>query len=155
MSASIVSRVSVNTASAAVINDSADTSAFVADSSTSSIGVADARFAARRSSSTLARFNAFSASASARRIASRFVQKRVPVPSAQCRQSFCVAMTRGHHVRHLHQCPEVVSLSRQATWCQVPSKEELVLCIPQSANLCDITHPDTSCTQVFASRLPS
>ena len=44
MSASIVSRVSVNTAV---------TSAFVADSSYSSIGVADCRFAARRSSSNL------------------------------------------------------------------------------------------------------
>ena len=43
----IVSRVSVNTASAAIINDSPDTSAFVAESSNSSIGVVDARFAAR------------------------------------------------------------------------------------------------------------
>ena len=109
MSASIVSRVSVNTASAV-------TSAFVADSSNSSIGVADARFAARRSSSTLARFKAFSASASA------------------CRQSFCVVLTRGHHVRHLYQCPEVVSLTRQATSCRVPSEEERFLCTPQSVN---------------------
>ena len=59
MSASIVSRVSVNIASAAIINDSAVASAFVADSSNSSIGVADARFAARRSSSTVARFKSF------------------------------------------------------------------------------------------------
>ena len=79
MSASIVSRVSVNTASAAIINDSADTSAFVADSSNSSIGVADARFAARRSSSTLSRFKAFSASASARLIASK-LERFTPGP---------------------------------------------------------------------------
>ena len=77
------------------------------------------------------------------------------MPSAQCRQNFCVALTRGHHVRHLHQCPEVASLSQQATSCLVPSEVELVLCIPQSANLCDIEYPDTSCTQVFANRLPS
>ena len=68
MSASIVSRVTVNTASAAIISVSAVTSAFVEDSN-SSIGVA--HFAARRSSSTWARFKAFSASASARLIASR------------------------------------------------------------------------------------
>ena len=36
------------------------------------------------------------------------------------------------------------SLSQQATSCQVPSEEELLLCIPQSANLCGIAHPDTS-----------
>ena len=83
------------------------------------------------------------------------IQKRVPVPSAQCRQSFCVALTRDHHVRHLHQCPEVVSLTRQATTCLVPSEEELVLCIQESANLCDIEYPDTSYTQVFANRLQS
>ena len=41
MSASIVSRVSVNTASASIINDSVVTSAFVADPSNSSIGVVD------------------------------------------------------------------------------------------------------------------
>ena len=79
MSASIVSRVSVNTTSAAIINDSAVTSAFVANSSNSSIGVAVSRFAAQRSSSTLARFRAFFASASARRIASkseRFTRSR-------------------------------------------------------------------------------
>ena len=37
----------------------------------------------------------------------------------------------------------------------MPLEEELVLCIPQSANLCDIEYPDTSGTQVFAIRLPS
>ena len=57
----IISRFSVNTASAAIINDSAVTSALVADSSNSSIGVADARFAARRSSNILARFTACTA----------------------------------------------------------------------------------------------
>ena len=59
-----------------------------------------------------------------------------------CGNSF-TALTRDHHVRHLHQCPEVVSLTRQATSCLVPSEEELVLCIPQSANLCGIEYPDT------------
>ena len=70
-------------------------------------------------------------------------------------QSFCVALTRDHHGRHPHQCPEVVSLTRRATSCLVPLEEELVLCIPQSPNLCDIECPDTSCTQVFANRLSS
>ena len=27
------------------------------------------------------------------------IQKKVPVPSAQCRQNYCVALTRDHHVR--------------------------------------------------------
>ena len=73
------------------------------------------------------------------------IQKKAPVPSAQYHQNFCVALTRGYHVRQLHQCPEIVSLSQQTTWCQVPLQEELV-----SANLCDTAHPDTSCNQVFA-----
>ena len=79
MSASIVQRVSVNTASAATIIAPTDFSAqsFIIDRSsqtrpTQSIVVADARFAALRSSCNFARVNAFSASPSARPIASRF-----------------------------------------------------------------------------------
>ena len=83
------------------------------------------------------------------------IQKSVPVPPSQSRQNFCVALTRGHHVRHLHQCPGVVSLTRRATSCLVLLEEELVLCIPQSASLCDIEYPDTPSTQVFVNRLPS
>ena len=83
------------------------------------------------------------------------IQKKAPVPSAQCHQNFCVAVTRDHHVRHPHQCPEVVSLTRRASSCQVPLQGRLVLCTPQSANLCDTAHPDTSYKQVFASRIPS
>ena len=49
-------------------------SAFVADSSNSSIGVADARFAARRSSSTLARFQIFLCLRVSTAIASRLVR---------------------------------------------------------------------------------
>ena len=73
------------------------------------------------------------------------------MPSAQCRQSFCVVLTRDHHVRHLHQCPEIVSLTRRATSCPVPSEKELILCIPQSANICDIEYPDTSALEHFSS----
>ena len=47
---------------------------------------------------------------------------------------FASFLTRDHHVRH----PKVVSLTRQATSCLELSEEELVLCIPQSANLCDV-----------------
>ena len=32
--------------------------------------------------------------------------------------------------------------------CQVPLQGDLVLCIPQSANLCNTAHRDTSCNQV-------
>ena len=130
------------------------------DSSSSSICVADARFVACGSSSILVRSKAFCASASARRIASRLVRftpdtRRGFLCRLQCRQSFCVVLTGGHRVRHVHQCPEVVSLTRQTSMCLVPSEEVLVLCIPQSANLCGIEHFDTSCTQVFANRLAS
>ena len=83
------------------------------------------------------------------------IQKKAPVPWAQRRQDFCVALTRGHHVRRLHQCPEVVSLSQQSTSCQIPLQGKFVPCIPQSANLCDTAHPDTSCNQMFANRIPS
>ena len=82
------------------------------------------------------------------------IEWKALVPSAQYHQNFCVVLTRGHHVRHLHESPEVVSLSQQAT-CQEPLQGELVLSIPQSANLCVTAHPDTSCNQVFANRIPS
>ena len=51
--------------------------------------------------------------------------------------------------RHLHQCPQVVSLTRQATSFLAPQEEELVLCSLQSADICD-EYLDTSCTQVFS-----
>ena len=40
--------------------------------------------------------------------------------SLHCLESLCVALNRGHHVYHLHQCPEVSSSSQTATSCQVP-----------------------------------
>ena len=153
-SASVVSRVSVNTASAAIIIDSADTSAFVADSSSSSIGVAEARFAARRSSSTLARFLAFSASASARRIASRF-ERFTPDPEEG---SYAIGTVSSELLCRFD------SWSSRASSAPV-SRSRFVIAtghivsgtvvgrtrslLPHSANLCDIAHPDTSCTQVF------
>ena len=104
--ASTVSRVSVKTASAATIIVS-----------NSSIGVAEARLAARRSSSNRARFSAFSTFASARRIVS-MLERLTPEPE----EGFLWS-------GRLHQCPEVSSSSPLATSYQVPLQGELVLCI--------------------------
>ena len=104
---------SYSTASAAIIIASADTSAFVADSSSvlwmhvSLHVVPPALWHVSKLSLPPHQHRGLLRSSNV----SHQIQKRVPVPSAQYRQSFCVALTRDHHVRHLHQCPEVVSLT--------------------------------------------
>ena len=55
------------------------------------------------------------------------------MPSAQCRQSFCVVLTRDHHVRHLHI--QMCFVDATGHIVSGMSEEELVLCIPQSDNL--------------------
>ena len=161
MSASIVSRVSVNTASAATIIASADISAFVADSSNSSIGVADARFAARRFSSILARFTAFSASASARRIASRFERFTPDPEEGSCAIGTVSSELLSRSDSWFFTCVICTSVQKSFRCRNRPHsvryrcKENSFSAFHRVPTLCDVAHPDRSCNQVFANHIPS